>query len=372
MRSLGATGRLSLWSARRHWLVIAAWLLSAAVLTVAAGITGSRLTTDIEFSNKPESQVARELLLEARGTEPYFEQVIVRSEQYTVDDPAFATFVGELTAAIRSHDDAIDPSQTFSYFEAGERSLVSADGHTTIVPTLLRGELDAATEHVEVLQATLDEFDGRDGFQVVTGGFASVNAAFTEASESDLAAEFKALPVALVVLLLVFGAVVAALLPMGLAFIAIGITFGLIALITQVYEMSFFVTNVMTMIGLAVGIDYALFVVARFREQRRLGAQRYEAIGIAGDTAGRAVAFSGVTVVIALLGMFVVPTSIFRSFAIGASAVVIVTVLASVTLLPAVLSLLGDRVNALSIPFVSRAARRATTTAASGPAPLAR
>src|SRR5690606_20401190 len=113
------------------------------------------------------------------------------------------------------------------------------------------------------------------------------------------------LPIAMVVLVLVFGAVVAALLPMGIAFMAIGITFGLIALITQIYEMSFFVTNVMMMIGLAVGIDYALFIVARYREQRQAGAERMEAIGIAGDPAGRAVVFSGVTVVIALMGMFV-------------------------------------------------------------------
>ncbi len=352
MSSLGFTGRLSAWSARRHWLVIAGWVLGAVLITVLAGITGSRLTTDIEFSNNPESQTARELLQEARGTEPYFEQVIVRSDRYTVDDPEFAAFVAELTAAIRSHEEAVDPQQTFSYFEIGEPSLVSENRRTTIVPTLLRGELDEATENVHVLLETLGEFGSREGFQVLTGGFASVNAAFTEASEADLAAEFKVLPVALVVLLLVFGAVVAALLPMGIAFLAIGITFGLIALITQVYEMSFFVTNVMTMIGLAVGIDYALFIIARFREQRRHGADRIDAIGVAGDTAGRAVMFSGLTVVIALMGMFVVPTSIFRSFAIGASAVVLVTIVASVTLLPAVLSLLGDRVNALSIPFI--------------------
>src|SRR5690606_25692639 len=144
---------------------------------------------------------------------------------------------------------------------------VSDSGDATILPTLLRGELDEATENVQQLEALLEGFNGRDGFTVVTGGFASVNHAFTAASEADLAAEFRAIPIALIVLLAVFGAVVAALMPMLLAFLAIGITFGIIAIVSQAYEMSFFVTNVMTMIGLAVGIDYALLVIARFREQ---------------------------------------------------------------------------------------------------------
>ncbi|MCK9485384.1 MAG: MMPL family transporter [Dehalococcoidia bacterium] len=355
MSSLGLTGRLSVWSARRHWLVISGWIVAAVVITGISSVTGSRLTTDIEFSNSPESQTARELLQEARGSEPFFEQVIVQSDRYTVDDPEFGAFVTELTAAIRSHEEAIDPLQTFSYFEVGDPSLVSESRQTTIVPTLLRGEIDEATEHVKVLQATLAEFGGREDFSVLTLGFASSNAAFTQAAEGDLAAEFRALPIAMVVLVLVFGAVIAALLPMGIAFMAIGITFGLVALISQVYEMSFFVTNVMMMIGLAVGIDYALFIVARYREQREQGQGRSPAIGVAGDTAGRAVVFSGVTVVIALMGMFVVPTSIFRSFAIGASAVVLVTIVASVTLLPALLSLMGDRINGLSIPFIGGA-----------------
>src|SRR5690606_5141197 len=231
----------------------------------------------------------------------------------------------------------------------GDPGLVSDDRQTTIIPALLIGGLDEATKNVVALEETLLEFDGRDGFLVVTGGFASVNQAFTEASEADLAAEIKVLPVALLVLIVVVGAVVAALAPMALAFLAIGITFGLIAIISQVFQMSFFVTNVMTVIGLAVGIDYALFVMARFREERRHGRDKFEAIGIAGDTGARAVVFSGLTVVIALFGMFVVPTSIFQSFAIGASAVVLVTILQSVTLLPAVVSIMGDHINKLAI-----------------------
>ena len=350
MSRLGWTGRLSVWSADNHWVAIAGWILGAAAITALSILTGSRLTTDISFSNKPDSQIARELLEEARGTEPFFEQVIVHSDTYTVDDPEFVAFATDLMADIRALDGAVDPTQTFSFFEIGEPGLVSESRHMTIMPTLLIGELDEATEHVPALEAALADASNED-FRAITGGFASVNEAFTKASEADLSAEVRVLPIAVIILVLVFGAVVAALLPMGIAIFAIMITFGLIALISQLYEMSFFVTNVMTMIGLAVGIDYALLVIARYREERRHGRENVAAIGVAGDTASRAVVFSGITVVIALMGMFVVPTSIFRSFAIGASAVVLVTILASITLLPALLSLLGDRVNALSIPF---------------------
>ena len=353
MKRLGFTGRLSAWSARNHWLVIAGWIVGLFAIVGISSATGSNLTTDISFTSKPESQIARELLEEARGgTEQFYEQVVVESETLTVDDPAFEAFVTELTAAIRATDGAVDPAAVFNFYEVGDPGLVSADRQTTIIPALLVGGLDEATENVVFLEDTLHEFSGRDGFLVVTGGYASVNQAFTEASEADLASEFKVLPIALLVLIVVFGAVVAAILPMVLAFLAIGITFGLIAIISQVFQMSFFVTNVMTMIGLAVGIDYALFVMARFREERRHGREKYDAIGVAGDTGARAVLFSGITVVIALFGMFVVPTSIFQSFAIGASAVVLVTILQSVTLLPAVLSIMGDRINWLSLPKI--------------------
>ena len=358
MKNLGFTGRISTWSAHHHWVVIAAWIVGLVAISGISSATGSNLTTDISFTNKPESQVARELLEEARGgTEQFWEQVVVQSDTLTVDDPAYQEFVTNLTAAIRGTDGAVDPQHVVNTYELQQvdpqqaAGLVSADRRTTIIPALLVGGLDEATDNVTLLEDTLHQFES-DDFLVVTGGFASVNEAFTKASESDLGAEFKALPVALVVLVVVFGAVVAALLPMVFAFLAIGITFGLIAIVSQVFQMSFFVTNVMTMIGLAVGIDYALFVIARYREERRHGRDKYEAIGIAGDTGARAVLFSGFTVVIALFGMFVVPTSIFQSFAIGASLVVLVTIAQSVTLLPAVVSIMGDRINALSIPKI--------------------
>jgi putative drug exporter of the RND superfamily len=152
-----------------------------------------------------------------------------------------------------------------------------------------------------------------------------------------------------VVLILVFGAVVAGIIPIIMGIASIAVAIGAVALVGTSVDFSFFVTNIITMMGLAVGIDYSLFVVSRFREERANGRTRLDAIDATSATASRAVFFSGLTVVLALIGMLIVPTTIFRSIAAGAIFVVVVAVLASLTLLPALLSLLGDRVNSLRV-----------------------
>ena len=166
--------------------------------------------------------------------------------------------------------------------------------------------------------------------------------------------ELIGIGVALVVLLIVFGAAVAAGLPILVALLSIFVAVGATALVSNAIEMSDFVIFIITMIGLAVGIDYSLFIVQRYREERAAGREKVDAITTAGATASRAVFFSGMAVAIALAGMLIVPDPVFRSFAVGAILVVAVTVLAAMTLLPAVLSLLGDRINWLSLPFIGK------------------
>jgi RND superfamily putative drug exporter len=159
---------------------------------------------------------------------------------------------------------------------------------------------------------------------------------------------------ALLVLVVVFGAIVAAFVPLVMAIAAIGVALGLVTLIGQLVGFNLFVENMILMIGMAVGIDYSLFIVSRYREERKKGYPKLDAIGAAGATASRAVFFSGATVVLALLGMFILPTTIFRSLASGAIFVTLMSLLAAMTLLPAVLALLGDRIN---WPRLSRRAR---------------
>ena len=157
----------------------------------------------------------------------------------------------------------------------------------------------------------------------------------------------------MIILAVVFGALAAAALPMILGIASIAIALGLAALIGQSFELHVFVQNMITMIGLAVGIDYSLFVVSRYREKRARGLEKLDAIAVAGATASRAVLFSGMTVVLGLLGLLIVPHSVFFSLGLGAILVVTVAVMASLTLLPAVLSLMGDRVNKFRIPLLS-------------------
>ena len=141
----------------------------------------------------------------------------------------------------------------------------------------------------------------------------------------------------------------AALIPVLLAIVSITLALSIAALIGQVFQLSFFVVHMITMMGLAVGIDYSLFIVARYREERAKGLEKIDAIAEAGATASRAVFFSGMTVVLALIGMVIVPATVFQSLGLGAIVVVIVSVAASLTLLPALLALLGDKVNALRV-----------------------
>ena len=158
----------------------------------------------------------------------------------------------------------------------------------------------------------------------------------------------------MIVLLLVFGALVAAFIPMSIAIVSIIVTVAISSVLGQFTSLSFFIVNMITAMGLALGIDYSLFVLSRYREERQAGRDKIDAIVTTGGTSSKAVLFSGSSFVVALLGLLLVPDTILRSLALGAIIVGLVTMAAALTLLPALLSLLGDRVNALRLPIVGR------------------
>ncbi|MEE8373772.1 MAG: MMPL family transporter, partial [Dehalococcoidia bacterium] len=167
-------------------------------------------------------------------------------------------------------------------------------------------------------------------------------------------AEVFGIPMALVILVLVFGALVAAIVPLVLGVIAIVMAVAIVAVIGQAYDFSTFVINMIGAVGFALGIDYSLFIVSRYREERSRGRDKMDAIETAGATASRTVFFSGIIVMLALLGMFIVPITMFHSIAAGAILVVITALAVTLTLLPAVLSLMGDRIDSLRVPFFGR------------------
>ena len=212
-----------------------------------------------------------------------------------------------------------------------------------------------AEANVELVHEIVDEANGAAQFEVYITGEATISTDWVEGNQKDAErGEKYGAPIALIILAVVSGTLVAAVLPMALAIVSILIAFALVLVIGQAIQIQQFAQNIITMIGLAVGIDYSLFIVSRFREERARGLEKLEAISMAGGTASRAVLFSGMTVVLAVLGILIVPDRVYFSVGLGMVIVVTVAVTASLTLLPAVLSLLGDKVNRIRVPLLGR------------------
>jgi putative drug exporter of the RND superfamily len=337
-------------SAGRHpWRTLVVWvvaLLAAGVLS--SQLLGGALTTDTDFTNEPEAKQAATLLEERlRGPSEDTEFIVVTAAQ-AVTEPEYRAYVGELQTTIA----ALGPDvvQHVGSYLTNEGP-VSETGRSTLLPVTLAGvDHTAVGEHAELLVDAVKSVEAPEGFEALVAGPATLENDFIRLAEKGLQkGEALGLAVALVVLVFVFGAVVASLIPIILAVMAIAIALGAAAVFGLAFDLPFFIANIITMIGLAVGIDYSLFIVSRYREERANGLDKLEAITHAGATASRAVLFSGLTVMVALMGMLLLPNTIYRSIGLGAILVVIIAVAASLTLLPAVLALMGDKVNALRI-----------------------
>ena len=369
-------------SARRPFVIIVIWAVAALIaggLAVDAEIApGPKPLTDIldkattaEFrlSSNAESERADRLLEDRfRGPKPIGEIVILQSDSLTVDAPEFQAKVKAVYEDVLSLGDGIvKPTPQQNYYLTNDPSLVSADRSTIIIPLVMTGSLEEAVENVPDVLHVVEEEDGKDGFRVLMVGDASTAHENNELAENDLRkGERIGIPIALIILLVLFGTVTAALMPIGLSIACIVVAFGITALIGQAFELVFFVTLMIIMIGLAVGIDYSLVIISRYRDELARGLDKQEAIERAGATAGRTVLFSGLTVVIALCGILIVPFSFFQSLALGAILVVLVAMAATLTLLPANLALLGPRINHLPIPFFGGARVRASESSGRG------
>jgi RND superfamily putative drug exporter len=338
-------------SSRHPWRTVTIWVvvLAGAISLVAGGLFGDALTNAIDFTNEPEAKEAAGLIEDRlRGEETDSELVLITSDTSTVEDPAFAEYVG----AVQQEVQALGPEvvrSVGSYLT--EDGPVSESGQAVLLPVLMtETDEDLLADDAKLVEEAVASVETPEGFETHVAGPATLFNEFQEIIEEDIQkGETIGVIVALIVLIVVLGAVVAGLIPIILAAFSIAIAMGVTALVGTVLDFSFFVQNMITMIGLAVGIDYSLFIVARYREERLHGRDKLEAIGRAGGTANRAVFFSGMTVVLALLGLLIVPNTIFRSLAAGAIFVVLVAVAASMTLLPAVLALMGDGINRLRV-----------------------
>ncbi len=345
-------------TSRHPWRTVGMWALAVVGAgALSSALLGGAVTTKADLTNNPESKQALALVEQRlKGPDRDTEIVVVRSTSASVDDPGYRRYVEELQRALS----ALGPDvvqQTATYFQTNDESMVSRDRRTTVVPTVVAGPPEDAADHLPALEKVFAATDG-EGFEVLVFGPAALGDDFNTVSEEDLrTGESVGVLAALVILVVVFGALLAGIIPIVIGVASIAVAVGIVAVVGQAFSFSFFVTNMITMMGLAVGIDYSLFVVSRYREERQRGRDKLAAIEATGATASRAVFFTGMTVVLALLGMIIIPNSIFRSLGAGAIFVVLVAVLASLTLLPAVLALLGEKVKEPRIRRRAAAAR---------------
>jgi RND superfamily putative drug exporter len=342
-------------SSRHAWRTVGIW---AVILILGFGASGvllsNALTTDFDFTNNPEAIQAQTLLQQKQLEQDVTpETFVMTGAQGATTDPAFTAQVNGALNDIRALDPSVVlqvPSQ-FPLSQADKSNpqvaalgpIPSEDGTAVLFNVILVKDSDKTATIVDGLDAIRAKYSTGDTHFYMLGEPTSTDD-FKKISEDDLKkGETIGVIVAIVVLLIVFGSLIAGVTPIIMGIFAIGVAFGVVGLLGAVWRWSFFVPNLITMLGLAVGIDYSLFIVSRYREERRRGRDNLEAIGMSGATANRAVFFSGLTVVIALAGMLLVPTTIFRGLAGGAIIVVLISVALSMTLLPALMALFSDR-----------------------------
>jgi uncharacterized membrane protein YdfJ with MMPL/SSD domain len=310
------------------------WLAFVAVAVAAAVATG---TESLENGAVGESARGYALMDRHAAWPPTREYGYVRSDTLDAGDPAFRTAVADVSARMRKGLGGGEP-----------QTRVSRDRHGVLVAAIVRRQFpDGFRDSVLAAQRAHQQVT------VEETGDISASDARDRAVNRDLhRAELLSVPVTLLVLLFAFGAVVAALVPVLLALTAVAATFGLLGPISQVFPLDDSVKTVVVLIGMAVGVDYALFYVIRSREERRRGAPVHEALERTARTSGRTVIVSGSTVAIAMAGMYIIGSDIFNGLASGTIAVIACAVAGSVTVLPGVLELLGSNIDRGRIPFL--------------------
>ncbi|MFE6053376.1 MMPL family transporter [Kitasatospora sp. NPDC056446] len=340
------------WSARNRKTAVFGWLLFVILAAVLGGLHGSTRVTEAESMPGQVSRAAK-ILDEAGVKSPASETVLVQSTTRSADDPDFRAVVAQVVTAVDGTGKAAEVRSPY------DTRAVSRDGHSALVLVTLKGDRDqAVTDVPAVLDAVAGVQQRNPGLTVVELGDASSGKWIQDQFKNDFArAEWTAVPLALGILLVAFGALVAAVLPVLLALTAFVAAAGLVALTSGLLHTSNDASSVMLLVGLAVGVDYCLFYLRREREERAAGRDPRTALAVAAATSGRAVLVSGVTVVVAMAGMFLTGIADFRAMAFATILVVVTAVLGSLTVLPALLSMLGDRVDKGRVPLLAKLRR---------------
>ena len=350
------TGTAGRWSATHPWLAIGIWVASVVVLLVTGHLAGTRQLDNTAYNVRQSAQA--EQMISRNFPRHASEYVLFQSRTLQVGAPLYQ-------AAIRDVQHRIEAThrvtQVRSPLVPQFSNQVSASRHAALLEFQVTGSPSAsASTVVPVLAAVHAAAVRYPQIQIAETGDASISKAINDTVLTDLhRAEYLSFPITLLVLLIAFGAVVAALLPLGLATMSIIAANGLVAFTSHLSGVTVQASSVMLLIGLAVGVDYSMFYVKRQREERAAGRPVLDAIEVAAATSGRSVLISGLTVLLAMSGMFLTGSKIFYGIGQSTMLVVAVAVVGSLTLLPALLALLGDRVDAGQLRAVTRLRRPA-------------
>ncbi|MFF3576198.1 MMPL family transporter [Streptomyces mirabilis] len=356
IRVRGIAARAGGWSARHRWAAVGIWVLFV-VLAMGLGSAAGRVDVKESDQLKGETHTAAKIIEDSGIKAPAGESVLIQGKDASVK-ATDADFRAAVTAVVKAVEGTGKVTDVTSPYDT---KTISRDGRSALVQFDIRGDAETAGDRVEpVLNAVKGVQKDHAGLRIEEIGGASMQKTFSDAFGDDFKkAEYSAVPVALGILLIAFGALVAALLPVALAVTAIMATMGLMGIVSHLQPMSDTANSVMLLVGLAVGVDYCLFYLRREREEREAGRDAGAALRIAAATSGRAIVVSGVTVCVAMAGMLFTGLAEFEAMGLASLMVVAVAMVGSVTVLPALLSLLGERVEKGRLPFLHPDKRRA-------------
>jgi uncharacterized membrane protein YdfJ with MMPL/SSD domain len=351
-----ATAQVARWSAHHRWLVLLATFLSLA----AALFASQSLEVQLQQGegDTGESGEAHSVIQQKKfhGGSEANEQLLISHADLNVRDARYQTVAERLFEDLL----ALPQIKSVSSIYDGEIPLghVSANGHVLRVDVEINRQVPLDGHRADaILEAVANARNSHSdaGYSIAITGNLTTNREVNEIIEEDFQQIlFVSLSLGLIILLLAFRAVIAALIPLLLAVGAIIIANGMAVVISQSYSLNESYSEMILLLGLAVGIDYSLFIVSRYRKERELGKDKYEAITAANNTTGRAVFFAGLTVLVSLAGLTLTTHPIFVSLALGAMLVVFVAIVGSLTFLPASLAIIGDGVNRFRVPFLER------------------
>jgi len=338
------------WSARHRLTAIGAWLALVVVMMLIGSVAGQVTMSAAEYGAGESGQAT--WLLANHGIKPPASELVMVSDPGAKADPV------ALRSAVSAVMSAVQATGQVTNLRT---PAASASGRQVLVQFAIKGDPDTAADRVQPVEDAVARVQAAHrGVTIEEVGDASANKWFNDTIMQDFRrAEWTVVPLAIGILLVVFGALLAALLPVVLALTAFLAANGLLALVSHVLHVDDTASSVMLLMGMAVGVDYCLFYLRREREERARGAGREAALRTAAATSGRSVLVSGLTVMVAMAGMFLAGTQLFDGFAVATISVVLIAVAGSVTVLPALLSLLGDRVELGRVPFLGRISRPA-------------